>query len=253
MATEPNGNPPWSRKAEIADYGGATDKANSSREAPEPYAATYYRDLTWSLYGDYRTKNPTGLVHCENVATARYFAGLRRFGDLLRNNNDPASAADKIDDWVEIYKIPIRRWYTLEDKRAICSAHHRLLSGLYREAVEDACESLLGDLFVRLWFIVGTDLNNPPTNTFWTGINPGSPADNLGGGTWLSERAHVIVEVVPPSGKDLERYLDRVNTQLYHLLSSALPIYMTFDWTSNVEDGFELDADQLDFGALGGS
>ena len=79
----------------------------------------------------------------------------------------------------------------------------------------------------------------------------GPPAYDLGGGVWMSPRAHVVVEVLGPGTMALADYHDLLDTQLFQLLTRICPIYVTFDWAVNCEGGFVLDVDQLDYGALG--
>ena len=248
----PNGAPAWARTASIADYAGTLDKENSTTEIPIPYAAIFYRELRYSLMGTAYSQEPDTIIHARNVATARFFAGIARMADRLRNNRLPSKADNLLNYWVEVQNIAVRATDSRADIRARCSAQYKALPGPTRQVFDDACAELLGDLFVRVWRIKGDDLANPPANTFWPGVNPGPAEYDLGGGAWFSERCHLVIEVVSPNeGKNLQDYFELVNAQLFRLGNRMLPIYVTFDWGVNVEDGFILDVDQLDFGSLG--
>ena len=65
--------------------------------------------------------------------------------------------------------------------------------------------------------------------TFWPGVNPGPPAYDLGGGTWLSRRAHLLIDVKPPGTElPLTQWQQLVDIDLFNLLSVRLPAVMTF-------------------------
>ena len=246
----PHGLPAWSRTATIADYDGATDKADSLSEGSRPYAASFYIELRDNLRGSAFTNAAGTLVHVENVAIARLMAALVRAGDKVRNNSLPATADEKLQDWIEILNVITRAQDTQQAKRETCSAQYRAAPGPTRQVVDDAAAELLGDLFVKVHRFTGADLDNPPTPTYWDAGVPGPAAYDLGGGTWLSARSHLVVEVTDPGGVSLADYYYLVDAQLFRLLNRILPIYVTADWAVNVDDGFDLDVDKLDFGAL---
>jgi hypothetical protein len=246
----PHGAPAWARTATIADYDGATDKMSSTTEGQRPYAAAFYIELRDNLRGSAFTKESGTLVHVENVAIARLMAALVRTGDKVRNNAIPSTADEKLDDWIKILNVVSRAGDSDQSKREECAAQYRVAPGPTRQVVDDAISELLGDLFVKVHRFTGADLDNPPEPTHWPTINPG-PADyDLGGGTWLSARSHLVVEVTEPSGVSLADYYYLVDAKLFRLLNRILPAYVTADWAVNVDDGFALDVDKLDFGAL---
>ena len=108
---------------------------------------------------------------------------------------------------------------------------------------------LLGDHFVQTFRQTGTDLDNPPAQTYWPVINPAPAFNNLdlGGGPWLSERAHLVVDVQRLPGESLLDFLNLMNVHLFLLLDRMTPMWSTFNWAINVDDGFLLDISDMDF------
>jgi hypothetical protein len=257
----PHGKPLWARAASIADYDGAPDKEDSATERVMPYTAVFYVELRDNLRGSAYTKKSDGLVHCENLMFARALgAGLMRAADKFRFNMWPGTSDNRLEYWVRVYDIPVRATEARYDIRMACAARYKLLLNNNRQHIEDGLADLLGPLYVRTWYTEGTDLANPPPQTYWPTENPGPAAFDLGGGTWFSERSSIMVEVRESSSMPLEDYLDTVNTKLFRYLNRALPVYTTFDWgvcrgeldaTGVMQEGFVLDEDELDFGTLG--
>lgn len=231
----------------IADYGGALDKEDCQAERV-PYAWTAYRMLQDARGSSY-SKELSGLVHVENQALARAHAARWRDCERLSANANPATAHEKAEEWRQALAVRLQPNDTPESLRTRCAAKFLAARGPTRQTVDDAVEKLLGQVYVKSWRLYGTDLDNPPTETYWPGVNPGIPSYDLGGGPWYSERSHIVIEVTQPADVSLASFLDKM-AQLYELLDRMLPATSTFDWAVNVDDGFELDVDQMDFGAL---
>ena len=129
--------------------------------------------------------------------------------------------------------------------RTQCVAQYQAAVGPTLANVTAAVTALLGSAFVAVHTTVGSDLETPPTITYWPGVNPGASSYSLGGGTWLSERAHLWVEVIRPSGMEFADFNKLMNVQLFELLDRMLPAWATFNWATSA--GFVVDVSQLDF------
>ncbi len=250
MAVLPVGKPAWSRLAAIGDYGGATDKRDSATEGTTPYAWGIYQELTAAL-GSAFSAATTGMVHALKCALARSQAAVARAAEKLTANARPGTADELLGHWVRLEGITVKESDEKWQVRQRAAAKFQATKGPTAANVDAAIETLLGDYYVRSWRLVGADLATPPTPTYWPGVNPGPAAYNLGGGTWSSISAHLIVEVTQPSTGSLAEFLDLMNVQLFQLLDRTLEAYATFDWGVDVSSGFLLDIDQLDFGAFG--
>jgi hypothetical protein len=254
LAVKPQGRPTWSRQRRIGHYGGAPDKQNSDTEGLAPYAWGWYQIMVASR-GNLYSGQPEGLVHSENFAIALLLAGAQRASERLRTNSLPTTTAEAIDRWKFITNTLEREGDTLQDLRLRCAANYQAARGNTDQLVDEAVARLLGDSFVRTWRQTGpalpdgnTDLSQPPTQTFWPGVNPGPPAYDLGGGAWLSERCHLVVEVQRIDGQTQRDFLELVNVDLFRLLDRMMPSYASFNWAIGISDGgFFLDISQLDF------
>ena len=254
ITVDPPGLPTWSRDRRIGHYGGATDKQNSDTEGVTPYAWGWYKTMVASRPSLY-SRQPAGLVHARNVALARIMAGATRASEKLRTNSLPTTAAEAIGRWVIITATPRRHGDTLHDLRQRCAANYQAARGNSDQLVDEVIAKLLGDSYVRSWRQTGpalgdgnTDLSNPPTQTFWPDANPGPPSYDLGGGTWLSERAHLVVETQQLDGQTQRDFLELMNVDLFGLLDQILPSYATFNWAIGISDGgFFLDISEMDF------
>lgn len=245
----PTGYPAWARRAQIGDYGGDLDKEGSELEGTTPYAGGWYRELQAMRGSGFAQKLGT-LVHAENLALARFFsATCSRIPEKVRANSVPGRSDEKLDYWVEFLNIPTapddQKW----QKRQRCAAHYRSSKGNIFTEVEAAVSDLLGEAFIELQLITGTDLATPPTQTFWPTVNPGPPAYDLGGGAWLSERCRLVVVVQQPSGVTLDEFLNLMDIQLYTLLDRMLPVWASWEWVVE-NDGFLLDLSSLDLEGL---
>ncbi len=233
----------------IGDYDGATDKMASIREGLRPYAFLWYKELQAARGSAYTTKRST-LVHAENLAMARMCGWLNRQAEKLPANSLPATADEKLEYWVKVLGIRTsasdERWRI----RQRCAAKYQASVGPTATAIDNALATLLGDSFVQTHRQVGTTLASPPAITYWPGVNPGPSSHDLGDGAWLSERAHLVVEV-QQSSLDLSQFLRLVNVDMFELLDRMLPAWVTFDWAlAPLADGFLLDISQLDFHGL---
>lgn len=246
----PAGKPAWSRTAAIGDYGGAPDKRASETEGTTPYAWLVYCELR-NMRGSAYSKRLGGtLVHSENLALARVLAhqNFRRPEMFACNAQQPATADEGLPYWVKVLGIPTvptdQKWQI----RHRCAVHFKASAELNLPTIRAALQDLLGDVYVDATFIEGSDLANPPTQTFWPDINPGDPATSLGGGAWSSERSHLWVEIQQPPGMSIGDYSQLVNVQATQLLDRLLPAYCTF--TLSEGGGFDLDEDLLDYTGL---
>jgi hypothetical protein len=234
----------------ISIYGGALDKRDCQTEAV-PYAWVAYRMLQ-DARGSAYSKESSGLVHVENQALARGHAARWRDCERVACNSNPSTAFEKSEEWRISLGVRLRADDTEESVRARCAAKFLACKGPTRIVVDTAVQQLLGNLFVKTWrcYLGADEIGTPPTITCWPTANPGIPNYDLGGGAWYSERSHLLVEVTRPSDVGVTEFLDKMD-QLYELLDRLLPATATFDWAVNVEGGFELDVDQLDYGCLG--
>jgi hypothetical protein len=254
ITVDPPGLPTWSRDRRIGHYGGATDKENSDTEGIAPYAWGWYSTMQAARPSIYSLQQ-SGLLHARNVAFARVMAGATRASEKLRTNSLPTTAAEAIGRWVAILGVPQRFGDTLHDLRQRCAAHYQAAKGNSDQLVDEAVAKLLGDSYVRSWRQTGptlpdgnTDLSSPPTPTFWPVANPGPAGYDLGGGTWLSSRAHLVIETQQLDGQTQRDFLELMNVDLYGLLDLLLPSYATFNWAIGISaGGFFLDISELDF------
>jgi len=247
--TKLEGKPPWSHDRKIGHYGGELDKRDSNTEGERPYAWRWYRELQAMRGSAYTTDDDT-LVHIEHVAIARAEAGRTRAAEKLHANQTPATSDERLESHVNALGVRTAATDSRSEVRARCAAKDQAAKGNNQRHVDTSLETLLGDAYVRSWRQRGTDLANPPTLTFWPGVNAGPAAYSLGGGAWLSERANLVIEVQQPDTMTEAEFLDLMNVHLFHHLTWLLPAYMTFNWALEVSTGFVLDVSQLDFGAI---
>jgi len=249
VSTLLEGLPIWGRSVRLAEYGGSLDKINDSTENPRSYAAVWYDELR-SMRGSAYSRDMSGLVHAENLAIARSEQARTRAADKLTNNQNPRTSAERLGYWIEVQRVTVRQTDTLDSIRLRCAAKYLLASGPTQQNEDDAISDLLGDALVQVYRQEGVDLATPPLQTFWPGVNPGPAAYDLGGGTWLSERAHLVVSVQVPDGMATSDFLELMNVHLFDLLDAMLPAWATFNWAIGVADGFVLDVSQLDFNGM---
>lgn len=241
--------PPWGRERQIGDYDGSLDKRDSDAEGTTPYAASVYTMIQGMRGSAFSQQLGGTLVHCESLAMARFWATIAyRYPEKIRANATPAGADEKLDYWVQVLGIPVKETDQRWQIRERCVAHYQASNGNAYPQVHDAVAALLGAGFIDLIVTVGTDLEHPPSITYWPGGNPGPSSYSLGYGAWLSERAHVAVLVGDQFAHDAANN-DVLNVQLFKLLDGMLPAKCTFNWTTST--GFLLDVSHLDFDGLG--
>jgi len=241
------GGPAWTRKRKIGHYGGALDKASCTTEQI-PYAHTWWRSLQ-TFRGSAYTKARGALVDVENVAIARLFAGLTRTAEKLRCNSNPLTAAERIGYWVRYQAVPLLPGDTMQDVRVRCAAKYGAAMGPTEGNVDRVCERLLGANFVRTWRFRGADLASPPTPTYWPGVNPGPSDHDLGGGTWLSPRCKLTVEVRQLPGQSDNEWKQLARRALFDMLDRAIDSHATFTVGTGV--GFTLGVSRLGYDLLG--
>jgi hypothetical protein len=188
------------------------------------------------------------MIHAENLALAREEAAISRAAEKLRANSVPGTSDERLQFWATVQSVTVRPTDLSEDVRARCRARYRLTQGPSLANLEAGVLELLGPALVRLWTTEGATLSVPPAVTYWPGVNPGPASHDLGGGTWMSSRAHLVVETQQPPGMNQGDYLELMNTHLFDLLDNAMPSERTFNWAEGLTGGgFILDISRLDF------
>lgn len=238
----------------IGHYGAALDKKDTVTEQV-PFAYWYYRELQAGRGSAFQRRTDNLYVHGENFAIARACAFQHRQSEALSANSTARTAFARLPRYQRDFALPYREGETTQELRQRAAAFEEAPRRNDRAIIEGQLETLLGRLLVKVWwFDQSTALSASPTPTFWPGVNPGPTAYDLGGGAWMSARAHVVVEVLPPSDVELRRYLELLNGDMFRLLSDRLPDDMTFDWSVGLSaedgqagDGFLLDISDMDF------
>lgn len=235
------------REGGVWKYGGTRDKRPCKTELERTYVYEHLLEIEASR-GSGMPGGAGTLVHAENLALARLFGGLSRAAERLSANAVPVTAHEALASWVERLGVTVNPEDSWDDVRIACAAQYKLSLGP-TEANEDAAiADLLGPALVNVHRITGVDLDNPPPQTFWPVANPGPASYDMGGGTWLSERAHLVVEVQQPTNMTLTAFLRLMNVRLFKLLDGMLPSFATFDWVlTPLADGFLLDISDMDF------
>lgn len=245
------GEPTWSRKRRIGHYGGALDKKDSPTEGDVPHAHFWYQELQ-AMGGTAYSRDDTTLVHCERLAVARGEAAQSRATEKLVANSLPVSADEKLAYWVKVLQVVTGPDDTRHDVRLRCAAKYRAAQSNDKLSVEAVIKDLLGDAYVRCWWQHDDPLTTPPTPTYWPGVNPGPAGYDLGGGTWMSVRAHLVIETTRPSGMTLSEYRQLMDVHLFRMLTWLLPSSMTFNWAEDVTTGFSLGVSDLDYVGMNG-
>lgn len=231
----------------IGDYGGAADKRDSRTEGQTPFAWIWYEHFRHGMGAAYNAEDRETIQHAENIAHARTECAISRAAERLAHNGSPWTCDETLARWAEVLGVPWVESESNEALRARCAAKYRMARGNDYQTVDEACAQVLGEAFVRIWILEGTDLATPPSPTMWPTINPGPASYDLGGGTWLSARSHLVVETTQPPGMADSDYLRLLNGDLYEMLSATLPAWVTFNWAENLGTGFLLDISKLDF------
>lgn len=248
MTTIPTGRPAWARRAGIGDYGGASDKADSSTEGTTPYAFLWYQELQAGRGSAYST-DPNALVSVENFAVARSLAwAWSRLPEATVNNSTPVKADDLLDYWASVLRVRVGNSEPRYVTRIKAASKYRISQSNNLVAIEAAVSELMGDWFNSLLLTEGSDLENPPAGTFWPTINPGPASYDLGAGAWLSSRNHLTVYLNDPDNNTRAAFLQAANVDLVDLLDGLLPAEWTFGWSTT--GGFLLDISQLGYDGL---
>lgn len=235
--------------ASIEDYGGSLDKENCQTERT-PYAAQFYR-LIQDTQGSAYSKELSGLNHVRNLAKARHYGWAQRIIEKWRNEQTPSTSSAKLDDWCALLKVGKRASDSDAERRARATAAYRALNGATVTNVDDAISALLGSWYVKTW----RNWNNSMTEATVTyGPSAAGPSQwDLGGGVWASEHAHLVIETLEPTDAERGEFLTLVNVDLRQMLDRMLPDHMTWEWATNVADGFRLDLGHLDYEGMGGT
>lgn len=235
------------RDADIGDYGGDTEKRETTTE-DIPYAWAWYQHYEDSL-GSSFTRNRTGDVHARKLALARGNMMLDRLWERFRNNLFPGTSDEMLGKWLKTLGVVVhekdRPWKLRQQAAAIFA----MSVGPTQATIDQAIADLMGGSLQQIIRPRGADLATPPDQTFWPGVNPGSPTYDLGGGAWISERAHVAIIVDKPAASDQQNFLFQVNVRLQNLADRIFPAECTFSWSTS-SDGFYLDFSELDFDGL---
>lgn len=234
-----------------AEYGAASDKRASRAEGAIPYAWHWYEHFRAGMGTAYTAEDRATIQHAENLAHARAEAAMSRAAERLSHGGAPHTSDETLARWAEILDVQWLESEPNETVRARCAGKYRLASGNDYVSVDQACANILGAAYVRIWVVEGTDLATPPVPTMWPGVNPGPASYSLGGGAWLSARAHLVVETVRPPGLSESDFLRLVNGDLFAMLQATLPAWVTFNWcVGPLSSGFLLDLSDLDFTGL---
>lgn len=250
--TRARGRPSWSRVAAIGDYDGATDKIASSTEGEVPYAWQWYQDYT-AMLGSGFSQARAGIVHARKLALARSEAARSRAAERFLANCIPETSDELLPQWAQILRISTAgqpSWLV----RQKCAAKFAAVRGSSAVDVDATLTELLGSAYIQSIRLNTDPLSTPPDPTFWPGVNNGPSVYSLGGGTWFSKRAQLVVQLTRPSQADLGQFLRLVNVDLFAVLDDLLPATATFTWTifdkASVSAGFLLDVSRLDLTGL---
>lgn len=246
ITTVPHGRPAWSRTARIGYYDGATDKEDTRTEQI-PYAWIWYQEETGAL-GTAFTDSMSGDIHSRKLAVARLLCALQRGAEKINANSVPLTADDFLGEWVQLLGLRLKGTESRQEIRQRAAAKFAATKGGTRPNIDAMCEALLGPVFVECIRFQGATLATEPPGTRWIGGTPGLPADNLGGGAWISERSHLVVSVTQPTSVTDADFFQLVNVEFFNELDRGLPAWMTFNWS--VGGYFILDVSHLDFHGL---
>lgn len=224
-----SGRPIWERGGDIGDVDGDTEK-HDCRTEETPYAAMILRDLR-NQRGTAYTQADGTLVDVENVALARFFSAVfYRTPEKFRANALPGRSDERLGYWRELLAVPVKPGTPARIIRKKLAVHYEAPVGSSTEEVQRALQGLLGDAFVSFSAAKGGDLANPPTETYWPGVNPGSSDFSLGGGAWYSERCKLVVQVTQPAGMSESDFQQLLNVEAFALLDRMLPAWATAEW-----------------------
>lgn len=230
------------------DYGGDVDKRDCGTETT-PYAATWYGEYT-AMLGSAFSQETSGYIHAVKLALARLAAAESRDAERFSCNAMPTLSDNMSRAWCETIKIPYVDSMSGAMRRKLLATRIAAASGPSQDSVDAAVASMLGTNLVEVHRYLSNDLDDPPVVTRWPFGLPGSPALNIGGGAWISQRAHVFVEVEHPNIVDSSSYRELLDVHLSRLLDTILPAHATFDWGATIEGGFIIGESLLGVNAL---
>ncbi len=219
----------WIPLPQIGTYDGDPQKENSLTEGDASYASQVYQEIQ-GMRGSAFTKKPGTFVHCENLALARFWGYFSfRLPEKLRANSVPARSDERLPYWANVLEVGTRPGEEQWSLRQRCALSYQVALGPTFDTVNTAVSKLLGDTLVQLSFADEVPLTDDPLGTFW-GRNPGFPLNNIGGGTWMSRRATLNVQVQWLPTMTFPEFRELVDVQLWGLLDTLLPAWMTWTW-----------------------
>lgn len=237
----------WLPDRQIGDYDGATDKTDSLTEGDSSYCYDWFVEFQAMRGSAYSTS--LGNVDAENFAMARQFGALNRNAEKFEANSLPGTSDEKLENWVEILGVSVRKTDQRWQVRQRCAAKLKAAaSGALPDDIDSAVRDLLGASFIAVHRTIGATLDMPPAGTQWPVINPGGDAYSLGGGAWVSPRSFLWVEVVQPGNANDSDFFRLMDVDLFELLDLRLPAHMTFNWATG--SGFLIGVSPLGFTAL---
>jgi hypothetical protein len=201
------------------------------------------------MRGSAYTQSATSLVHVENLAIARFFCGIFRAAERLKCNALPGHASDSLPEWGTVLAVPQLGDEDDWQLRTRLATRFKLFGTPTRASVETAVRDLLGAAFSSIVYSEGCLLSTPPDMTYWPAGEVGPEEYDLGGGTWMSRRAHVLVYVTEDLGITTEAFQYLCQYQLMDLLRVMLPAHATYDWAL-AGSGFYIDESLLGYDAL---
>lgn len=235
-------------KTWAGEYGGDPDKMASWTEGETPYAWQWYQELIGAMGSAY-DNSPTSFVTMERRAEARMFGYVQRLAELVSCQQNPAQADAQLGMWATIMSLPTGQadWQI----RRKAAARFALFSGALGPQLEAAVTALLGASFVGFVRYPGT-LDAPPVPTYWPEGNPGLPHLDIGGGTWTSRRAVLVVDVADTPGFLIAERSAQIGRDLAEVLDGALPAVVAWEWSAGATaaTGFEVDVSSIGVDAL---
>ncbi len=187
----------------------------------KPVARIYHEALRSALPSAIQSV-PGSLADCETLATARLLATMWKAQQRYEANLSPRTSYGLLGNWAERFRVQVREGDSVEYIQALCAWKHRVnLYGPSEGAIWDACKLVLGPHLVNVVYRRGTDLENPPVDTYW----PESP----GAEPWTSSRSLITVQA---RRGDLtsDEFNFLVAVRLPEVLDVIAPGYGSWNW-----------------------
>lgn len=240
----------WIPLPQIGTYDGDPNKENSLTEGDRTYASIWYQEIQGMRGSAFSTK-PGTFVHCENLAMARFWGyHAFRLPEKMRASAVPARSDERLPYWAELLGVGTRVGEETWSLRQRCALAYKVALGPTFDRVNEAISDLLGDTLVQVKFPTELPFSETPPSTYWSPVNPGVPTLSLTGdslGTWTSRRSKLLIQVQHLPTMTLPDYFQLINVQLWQLLDSLLPAWMTWSVYQDVGNlGFHLDVSHLD-------